>query len=142
MRRPVFVLLLFLLLPAAAFVPWTQTVPGRGQTIAFHPARRPQFIVSPIEGRVKKWHVVEGDRVQGVLAQIYAGHRGYDDGDNHYYLECHGLHSALKLKRQRTEKKNANQEVWLELQAKPEYEAGQKERCKKASWIISWLQIT
>jgi multidrug efflux pump subunit AcrA (membrane-fusion protein) len=58
------VLVLFLLLPAAGFVPWTQTVPGQGQTIAFHPARRPQFIVSPIEGRVKKWHVVEGDRVR------------------------------------------------------------------------------
>jgi multidrug efflux pump subunit AcrA (membrane-fusion protein) len=58
------VLGLFLLLPVAGFVPWMQTVPGQGQTIAFHPARRPQFIVSPIEGRVKKWHVVEGDRVR------------------------------------------------------------------------------
>ena len=74
--------------------------------------------------------LVEGDRAQGVLAQIYAGDRGYDDGDNHYYLECQGLHSALKLKRQRTEKKDANKEVWLELQARPEYEAGQKERYK------------
>lgn len=58
------VLVLFLLVPAAAFMPWTQTVHGQGQTIAFHPTRRPQFIVSPIEGRVKKWHVVEGDRVR------------------------------------------------------------------------------
>lgn len=74
--------------------------------------------------------LVEGDRRQGVLAQIYAGDRGYDDGDNHYYLECHGLHSALKLKRQRTEKKDGNKEVWVELQATPEYEAGQKERYK------------
>jgi multidrug efflux pump subunit AcrA (membrane-fusion protein) len=56
--------LLFMVVPLAAFLPWTQTVHGQGQTIAFHPARRPQFIVSPIEGRVKKWHVVEGDYVR------------------------------------------------------------------------------
>jgi multidrug efflux pump subunit AcrA (membrane-fusion protein) len=55
---------LLVIVPASALVPWTQTVHGQGQTIAFHPTRRPQFIVSPIEGRVKKWHVVEGDRVR------------------------------------------------------------------------------
>ncbi len=74
--------------------------------------------------------LAERDRAQGVLAQIYAGDRGYDDGDNHYYLECHGLHSALKLKRQRTEKKDGNKEVWLALEASPEYQAGLKERYK------------
>ncbi|MFO0843482.1 MAG: biotin/lipoyl-binding protein [Gemmataceae bacterium] len=53
------------LLPAALlFVPWTQTVHGTGKAIAFNPVQRPQFIVSPIEGRVKKWYVVEGQRVQ------------------------------------------------------------------------------
>lgn len=64
-RRPVRVLLLiFVLLPLAmAFVPWTQSVHGTGRAIAFDPVQRPQFIVSPIEGRVKKWYVVEGDRV-------------------------------------------------------------------------------
>ncbi|MCS7270260.1 MAG: HlyD family secretion protein [Gemmataceae bacterium] len=66
------VLVLFLLVPLAGFLPWTQTVHGQGQTIAFHPARRPQFIVSPIEGRVKKWYVVEGDRVRAgqLLVQL------------------------------------------------------------------------
>ncbi len=53
-----------ILLVLAALAPWTQTVHGQGQTIAFHPSKRPQFIISPIEGRVKKWHVVEGDRVR------------------------------------------------------------------------------
>lgn len=74
--------------------------------------------------------LVERDRAQGVLAQTYAGDRGYDDGDNHYYLECHGLHSALKLKRQRTEKRDRNKQVWWELQASPEYKAGLGERYK------------
>jgi len=46
------------------FVPWTQTVHGTGRAIAFNPVERPQFVVSPIEGRIKKWFVVEGQRVE------------------------------------------------------------------------------
>ena len=58
-------LLLFLILcvPTMALAPWTQTAHGIGRAIAFNPVKRPQFIISPIEGRVKKWHVVEGDKV-------------------------------------------------------------------------------
>lgn len=58
-------LLCFLILPVALVcVPWTQAVHGTGQAIAFNPVQRPQFVVSPIEGRVKQWHVVEGQHVQ------------------------------------------------------------------------------
>lgn len=53
-----------LLVPALALAPWTQTVHGVGRAIAFNPVQRPQFIISPIEGRVKKWYVVEGDHVR------------------------------------------------------------------------------
>ena len=56
--------ILLLLIPALALAPWTQTVHGVGRAIAFNPVQRPQFIISPIEGRVKKWYVVEGDRVK------------------------------------------------------------------------------
>ena len=49
---------------ALIFVPWTQSVHGTGQAIAFNPVQRPQFVVSPIEGRIKKWYVVEGGRVK------------------------------------------------------------------------------
>ena len=52
------------LVPVLMFAPWTQTVHGTGRAIAFDPARRPQAIVSPIQGRVLKWHVKEGDRVR------------------------------------------------------------------------------
>lgn len=48
---------------ALLFVPWTQTVHGTGRAIAFNPVQRPQFVVSPIDGRIKKWYVVEGQRV-------------------------------------------------------------------------------
>lgn len=54
----------FLALPVLLMAPWTQTVHGSGRAIAFNPVQRPQFLVSPIEGRVKKWYVVEGDRVK------------------------------------------------------------------------------
>lgn len=53
-----------ILVPTLLLAPWTQTVHGIGQALAFNPVQRPQFIVSPIEGRVKKWYVVEGDRVR------------------------------------------------------------------------------
>lgn len=59
------VLILLLLFPVFLLLTrWTQTVHGTGRAIAFNPVERPQFVVSPIEGRVKKWHVVEGDRVK------------------------------------------------------------------------------
>jgi adhesin transport system membrane fusion protein len=69
------VALLFALAPATLFAPWTQTVHGTGRAIAFDPVRRPQTIVSPIQGRVMKWHVKEGDRVK-------AGDRMVDLVDN------------------------------------------------------------
>jgi adhesin transport system membrane fusion protein len=46
------------------FIPWRQTIPGTGRAMAFAPTERTQFIVAPIEGRVKKWHVVEGQKVK------------------------------------------------------------------------------
>lgn len=46
------------------FIPWRQTIPGIGRAMAFAPTERTQFIVAPIEGRVKKWHVVEGQKVK------------------------------------------------------------------------------
>jgi len=63
-----------------AFVPWTQNVHGTGRVIAFNPVERPQFIASPIEGRIKKWSVVEGDRVK-------AGQRIVELVDNDPNLE-------------------------------------------------------
>jgi multidrug efflux pump subunit AcrA (membrane-fusion protein) len=58
------VALILLLLPVLLLlVPWTQTVHGIGSALAFNPVQRPQYVVSPIEGRIKKWYVVEGDRV-------------------------------------------------------------------------------
>lgn len=54
------------------FVPWQQNLPGEGRVIAYAPLERQQFIEAPIEGRIQKWHVQEGDRVEkgALLADI------------------------------------------------------------------------
>jgi adhesin transport system membrane fusion protein len=62
------------------FVPWTQTVHGSGAAMAFNQVERAQFLVSPIEGRVKKWYVVEGQPVR-------AGQRIVEMVDNDPNLE-------------------------------------------------------
>ncbi|NGZ97059.1 MAG: ABC transporter permease [Nitrospira sp. WS110] len=61
-RLPVTLVLLFLLI--INFVPWTQTVTVTGQLSAYTPYERPQDIEAQITGRIKKWHVNEGDEVK------------------------------------------------------------------------------
>ncbi|MBX9624295.1 MAG: HlyD family secretion protein [Gemmataceae bacterium] len=65
-RRAAWGVLLFVLaaVPVLGAAPWTQTVHGTGRAIAFNPVQRPQVVVSPIQGRVLKWHVVEGQKVR------------------------------------------------------------------------------
>ncbi|MBS2016708.1 MAG: HlyD family efflux transporter periplasmic adaptor subunit [Deltaproteobacteria bacterium] len=59
-------LIAFLLLLAVVLsvVPWQQSSPGRGRVVAFAPVDRQQTIDAPVEGRVQRWHVVEGERVR------------------------------------------------------------------------------
>jgi len=55
----------FLLSPVALiFVPWQQTVRGRGQVVAFAPTERKQVVTALVGGQVRKWHVVEGSKVK------------------------------------------------------------------------------
>jgi IS5 family transposase len=74
--------------------------------------------------------LVDHDLQQQIAVETYAADKGYDDGDNHYHLELHGLHSAIRLIRTRTEKRDANKQVWLELVKTPQYQQGLKERYK------------
>jgi multidrug efflux pump subunit AcrA (membrane-fusion protein) len=54
------------------FLPWTQTVRGKGAVIALRQEQRPQQINTIIAGRIVKWHIQEGDfvKVGDTLAQI------------------------------------------------------------------------
>lgn len=63
-----------------AFVPWQQTVQGRGTVIAYSPVERSQVLTARIAGQVRKWHVVEG-------SQVKKGDRVVDLEDNDPELE-------------------------------------------------------
>lgn len=46
-----------------AIAPWQQSVRGQGSVVARSPVDRQQRIDAPIDGRVVRWHVVEGSHV-------------------------------------------------------------------------------
>jgi len=75
-------------------------------------------------------NLVDHDLQQKLPVKIYAADKGYDDGENHLHLELRGLASAIRLKKTRTEKKDDNKQVWLDLLATPQYQQGLKERYK------------
>ena len=74
--------------------------------------------------------LVEKDLAQGLPVGIVTADKGYDDGDNHYYLDRKGISSAIILNRLRTEKQDKNKEGWLKLKESPDYQRGIKERYK------------
>ena len=74
--------------------------------------------------------LVDQDMAQNIPADTYTADRGYDDGNNHFYLEHLNLQSAICLKDIRTKKKDGNKEVWLEMVKSPAYQDGRKERYK------------
>ena len=72
--------------------------------------------------------LIAKDRAQGLPVGIVTADRGYDDIQNHLYLQQQGIHSAICLKSYRTHKKDANKQVWVALKAKPTYQQGVCER--------------
>jgi len=74
--------------------------------------------------------LVDHDLKQKLPIDTYAADKGYDDGDNHYYLELCGLHSAIRLMKTRIGKKDDNRQPWLELVKTSQYHEGLKERYK------------
>ncbi len=53
-----------ILIISMLILPWQQTVYGSGRVVAYAPLDRQQFIEAPIEGRIVKWHVMEGSEVK------------------------------------------------------------------------------
>ena len=94
------------------------------------------FVTSVIPGRANDYDghklkkLVEKDLKKGIDIGIVAGDKGYDDGDNHYYLKERGINSAIRLNNYRTEKKDGNKEGWIKLKESEEYQRGLKERYK------------
>lgn len=89
--------------------------------------------------------LVEKDLKKGIDIGIIAGDKGYDDGENHYYLESQGINSAIRLNNYRTEKKDKNKEGWARLKETIEYQEGLKERYKverKFGEVRKWHGFT
>jgi len=74
--------------------------------------------------------LVNRDLELGLPIDTVAADRGYDGGNNHFFLQKNGLHSAIHLNTYRTQKKDEHKEVWVQLKSTPEYQQGLKERYK------------
>jgi IS5 family transposase len=74
--------------------------------------------------------LVDHDLEQQLPLDTYSADKAYDDTENHLHLTLLGLHSAIRLKKTRTEKKDANKQVWLNLRNTSQYLQGLKERYK------------
>lgn len=61
-RLPITLVLLFVV--SITVIPWTQTITVTGQMSAYTPYERPQDVEAQITGRIKRWHVLEGDQVK------------------------------------------------------------------------------
>jgi transposase, IS5 family len=74
--------------------------------------------------------LVDQDLKQRLPVDIYTADKGYDDINNHYYLDRHGLYSAIRLKKTRIAKKDDNKQPWLDLLKTVQYHEGLQERYK------------
>jgi adhesin transport system membrane fusion protein len=104
----------FLVSPLALlFVPWQQTVQGRGQIVAFAPAERKQVVTALVSGQVRKWHVVEGSRVKkgDAIADI-------DDNDPGLSERLESQRNYLLSRRKAAEEEVAEQNRSVEAQVK------------------------
>ena len=72
--------------------------------------------------------LVEKDLKKGMEIGTVAADKGYDDGENHFYLEKKSINSAIRLKRSRIQKKDTHKEGWLKLAASSTYQEGLKQR--------------
>ncbi len=110
------ILLVFLItvILCLIFVPWQQTIIGTGRVTVFSPMQRPQNIEAQISGRLKKWHVKEGQAVkQGqVLAELADIDPKFLNQDQAELLEAQKR--ALILKRSATENRIASLQSQLD----------------------------
>ncbi|MCL0057636.1 transposase [Dehalococcoidales bacterium] len=83
--------------------------------------------------------LVEKDLKKGIEVKVVAGDKGYDDGENHYFLNQKGINSAIRLNNYRTLKKDKNKQGWAEIKDSQEYNEGLKERYKiEQKFVKKW----
>lgn len=105
------------ILAGVFFVPWQQTVRGTGRVIAFNPLDRRANIEAPVEGRVRKVHVVENQRVAkgDLLAEI-------QDNDPNLLVNLRLQHDAAVARRAAAEQRilDLGQQIASQELAKPQ----------------------
>ncbi|PSK90395.1 HlyD family secretion protein [Taibaiella chishuiensis] len=57
-------MILLVLFVIILFIPWRQTIPGKGTVTALRPEDRPQTVQNQIGGRIEHWAVSEGQEVK------------------------------------------------------------------------------
>jgi len=57
-------IIFFLIFLVVLFLPWTQNITAKGKLTTLYPEDRPQTIFSTIPGRIERWFVREGQRVE------------------------------------------------------------------------------
>jgi transposase, IS5 family len=74
--------------------------------------------------------VVQKDAKTKLLSKkrTYSADKGFDSGDNHFFLEEEKLGDAICLRKTRLNKKDKNKEIWQKLVRTKQYKKGQKER--------------
>lgn len=72
--------------------------------------------------------LIRRDLEQGVPIEVCAADRGYDDTENHFWLQRHGVRNAIHLNDYRTGKKDRNKEVWFSLLQQPWYQRDLRQR--------------
>ena len=60
----ILVIVFAVLVVLMALMPWQQSISGAGRVTAQVPLERQQTISAPVDGRVVRWHVMEGTRVK------------------------------------------------------------------------------
>ena len=60
----ILVVLIIVVAVALTITPWQQNVGGSGRVMAFSPEERQQNIEAPVDGRIARWHGVEGSSVK------------------------------------------------------------------------------
>jgi len=74
--------------------------------------------------------LLASDLEKHIPIEILTADRAYDDSENHILLDSRGIQSAIILNDYRTQKKDPNKQVWIEMKKSAAYQTGIKERYK------------
>ncbi|MFT7860809.1 MAG: hypothetical protein ABXS93_07715, partial [Sulfurimonas sp.] len=59
----IFSFVIFIILVSILFLPWQQTVKGKGKVVAFDPTQRDYAVLAPVEGFIEKFYIRENQYV-------------------------------------------------------------------------------